>query len=95
MKRFIRCRKNLSNEEAIQKIANLQQAYTVHEDNINYWMMRIGKPLEFIDIFILETDKLKTPEEFINRSLKEMGLINLKIEDYKRFLTIPYKNFIF
>ena len=95
MKRFVKCRKQLSNEQARSRIANLQQVMTAHHDNIIYWIPKIGKPLEFIDIFILGTDKLKTPEEFIKMSNDEMNFLMLKIEDYKRFLTEPYKSFIF
>ena len=95
MKRFVKCRKNLTNEEARQKIANLQQVKTANNDCIFYWQTKIGKPLEFIDIFILGTDKLKTPEEFIKMSNDKLDYIQKKIEDYKRFLTEPYKWFIF
>lgn len=95
MKRFVKSRKNLTNEEARRRIANLQQSLTVHQDNINYWIPKIGKKLEFIDSFILGVDKIESPEEFIKLANEEMDYIMKKIDDYKRFLTEPYKRFIF
>lgn len=87
-------RKPISNEKARERIAHYQQALTVDQDNIHYWRLRIGKPLEFIDTFILGVDKIKSPEEFIERSGKNMEILSLKIEDARRFLTEPYKSFI-
>lgn len=96
MKRKIKSRKQLTNEEARQKIASLQQALITHQDNIHYWEKRIRKKLEFIDRFILGTDKLETPEEFIKMSTESIDWIMWKIkEDYGRFLTEKYKWFIY
>jgi hypothetical protein len=85
MKKFVKCRKTLNNEEAIRRITNLQQALTVNQDNLHYWENK--KELSHIDNFILGVDKL-TKEEFIQESKDE-------IDDYKRFLTVKYKWFIF
>lgn len=98
MKRFIPCRKKLTNKEARQRIANLQQSLTVHEDNIKFQWHKRGVPfqdLEFIDQIILGVDKLKSWQEFIDKSQEEIDFILKKIDDYKRFLTEPYKSFIF
>ena len=93
MKRFVKCRKILTNDEARQKIANLQQSLTVNQDNINYWKNK--KELSFCDKFILGVDKLNSPEEFIQLSKENIEYLMKKIEDYKRFLDEPYKWFLF
>lgn len=93
--RLIKCRQNLSNDDARAKIANLQQSLTVQQENIEYWHDRIGKPLKPVDVFILHADKLKTPEEMIDKTRETIKYIVFKINDYKRFLTEPYRWFIY
>ena len=93
MKRFVKCRKILTNDEARGKIACLQQSLTVHQDNILYW--RSKTEITPMDNFILWTDKLKSREEFIKMSQENIEYITKKIDDYKRFLTEPYKWFIY
>lgn len=94
MKRFCLTRKKLTPEEADQRIQNCFQGITTHIDNINYWRTKIGKPLEFIDMFILGTDKLKTPEEFIAMSREAIKYLSKKIyEDYGRFVKVKNKLF--
>lgn len=95
MKRFVRCRKQLTNDEARSRIANLQQAISADIDNINYWRCRIGKKLEFIDTFILGVDKIKSPEDFIKMAKESIEYKTKKIDDYKRFLTEKFKLFIY
>lgn len=89
MKRFCLTRKKWSSEEADRQIQNCFQGISTHIDNINYWRTKIGKPLEVMDIFILGTDKLKTPEEFIAMSQEEINYLSRKIyEDFGRFVKI-------
>lgn len=79
-------RKILTAEEAEKRMANLFQALSMHFDNINYWRAKIGKPLDFSDTFILGTDKLKSPEEFIEKSIEKIEEIRWKIyNDYARY----------
>lgn len=94
MKRFCLTRKQLTSQEANRRMQNCFQNISVHIDNINYWNKRIGRPLEFIDIFILETDKIKTPEEFIKISLENIDYLKRKIyEDYGRFVEVKNRLF--
>lgn len=82
----------LSPKEADRRIQNLFQAITVHTDNINYWFPKIGKELEFLDVFILGTDKIKTPEEFIKLSQNKIEELRWKIyNDYARFVEVRNK----
>ena len=83
-------RKKLTESEANQKIQNLFQKLSTHNDNLIYWMRRINIPfqnLDRIDRFILDTDNLKSAKEFIDMTKKEMDFIHFKIyEDYGRFV---------
>ncbi len=89
MKKYRISRKILNPQEANEKIQNCFQAISVNIDNINYWRTKIGKPLKFIDIFILGVDKIKSPEEFIEISLEEIEKLRFKIyEDYGRFTDV-------
>ena len=89
MKRFCLSRKKWTPKEADTRIQNCFQAITVHCDNINYWRQRIGKKLEYIDHFILGTDKIETPEEFIIMSIEEIDYLRKKIyEDFGRYVEV-------
>ena len=89
MKRFCLSRTQLTPKEADQRIQNCFQSVSTHINNIHYWEKRIGKKLEFIDVFILGTDKLETPEEFIKMSIEGIDYLRRKIyEDYGRFVEI-------
>ena len=86
-KRFCLTRKKWTPKEADTQIQNCFQGISVHYDNINYWRARIGKPLEFIDAFILGVDKIETPEEFIKMSIEEIEFLRKKIyEDFGRYV---------
>ena len=92
MKRFVLSKKKLTAEEADKRIQALFQKITIHIDNINYWKPKIGKKLEFIDMFILGVDKIKSPEEFIKMSQEEIDYCMRKIyEDYGRFTKVKNK----
>ena len=89
MKRFCLSKKKFTPKEADQQIQNCFQAISVNIDNINYWKKRIGKKLEFIDMFILGTDKIETPEEFIQNSIETINYLERKIyKDYGRYVKV-------
>lgn len=88
-KRFVLSRKKWTEEEANTQIQNYFQCISTHTDNIHYWMQKKGKELDFIDVFILGTDGLKTPEEFIEMSQKEVTYLSRKIyEDFGRYVVV-------
>lgn len=89
-------RKMLTPEQADQRIQNCFQAISMHCDNINSWLPKIGKPLEWIDMFILGADepKMKSAQEFIEMSQKEIEKLQWKIyNDYGRFIKVKNKLF--
>ena len=89
MRNFRLSRKKFTAKEADQQIQKCFQGITVQIDNINYWQQRIGKKLEFIDMFILGVDKIKSPEEFIKMSIEEIDFLRRKIyEDFGRYVKV-------
>ena len=89
MRKFTLSRKKWTPKEADQRIQCLFQMISVHIDNINYMRTKIGKKLKFIDMFILGTDGLETPEEFIKMSQEEIDYCSRKIyEDFGRYVKV-------
>lgn len=89
MKRFCLSRRQFTPKEADQRIQNCFQMITVHADNINYWIPKIRKSLDFMDSFILGVDRIKSPAEFIKLSNQEIDFLRRKIyEDYGRYVRV-------
>jgi len=94
IRRFCLSRKKFTPAEADQEIQKCFQGIQTHNDNILYWIPKIGTKLDFLDMFILGTDKLETPEEFIKMSQDEISFLSRKIyEDYGRYVEVKNKLF--
>ena len=66
-------RKVLTEAEAIQKKSQLLMQIQNMSEEILYWKVRLNKPLDPIDNFILMADKtVNTPEDVIKRNTEQI-----------------------
>ena len=82
-KEFRLPRKVLTESEAIQKKTTLLMQIQNMSEEILYWRVRLNKPLEPIDSFILMSDKtVKTPEDVIRRNTEQIEKSWYIIDNY-------------
>lgn len=76
-------RKVLTKTEAKSKKEMLNVQIENLMEEILYWSVRLGKPLEPIDNFIIMSDKtVNSPKEIIKRNYDQIHQKNYVIENY-------------
>lgn len=83
--KYRKIRKQLTHEAANEMFQVVQQQIGNEQENILYWTQRKGKKLEWIDTFILGTDKFESPEDAIKVSNDKLEYLSEKLKDLKRF----------
>lgn len=74
-------RAELSHQEAVKRIEIAQFSITMSEQVQLYWQDKIDKPLNYMDILILGSDKT-TPSKIVERCKKKRKKIRFLIENY-------------
>ena len=76
-------RKVLTKAEAIEKKQKLLMSVQNLQEEIIYWHVRLGKPLEPIDTFLIMADKtVNSPESIIVRNTKRIDESMFLINNY-------------